>query len=179
MTNHRCIFLPKFHPELNYIERIWGRMKYYIRLHCDNKFDTMCANIPPSMGADNLPLKLIRRYARTTFAYLYAYRDGKDIITADQWVKKHRVHRGFSKQMDNALDRSVALDSNLEQLYYPNGRQAMPDTNDVIDSDIIESDEVVIQVTAKDSPDLFDGTEDGLDDLVQSDDEEYSSEENI
>jgi hypothetical protein len=32
-TQHRCLFLPKFHPELNYIESYWGRMKYYVRLY--------------------------------------------------------------------------------------------------------------------------------------------------
>lgn len=32
-TRHRCEFLPKFHPELNPQERIWGRMKYHTRIH--------------------------------------------------------------------------------------------------------------------------------------------------
>ena len=62
-TNHRCIFLPKFHPELNFIERIWGRMKYYVRLHCDNKFDTMVSNINATMDSTNLPISMIRRYS--------------------------------------------------------------------------------------------------------------------
>ena len=28
---HFCIFLPKFHPELNFIERYWSRAKWYAR----------------------------------------------------------------------------------------------------------------------------------------------------
>jgi hypothetical protein len=32
-TNHKCHFLPKFHPELNPIERVWCFMKRYCRRH--------------------------------------------------------------------------------------------------------------------------------------------------
>ena len=108
-TFYRCLFLPKFHPELNYIARIWGRMTYYIRLHCDNTFNTMRLNIVESRGAVSLPIAMILRFARTTFVYLLAYRSGKDSITSAQqtWVKQHRVHRVHSKQMDAALDQSV------------------------------------------------------------------------
>jgi hypothetical protein len=60
-TNHRCLFLPKFHPELNFIERIWGRMKYYIRINCDNTFPTLKLNIEAAMEPFNLPLAMIRR----------------------------------------------------------------------------------------------------------------------
>jgi len=28
---HHCIFLPKYHPELNFIERYWSRVKWYAR----------------------------------------------------------------------------------------------------------------------------------------------------
>jgi transposase len=59
-TFHRCLCLPKFHPELNYIEQIWARMKYYIRLLCDNHtFIAMCLNIVESRGTVNLPIAMI------------------------------------------------------------------------------------------------------------------------
>jgi len=32
---HLCIFLPKYHPELNFIERYWPRVKWYARQKCD------------------------------------------------------------------------------------------------------------------------------------------------
>jgi hypothetical protein len=35
-TEHECIFLPKFHPELNPIERCWSKMKWYIRKYLSN-----------------------------------------------------------------------------------------------------------------------------------------------
>ena len=179
-TNHHCLFLPKFHPELNYIERIWGRMKYYIRLHCDNKFETMCLNITSAMASDNLPVKLIRRFARTSFAYLFAYRGGKDIISAHEWVKKHRAHRSHSKQMDFAVDQSVdsRFDADLEQLYYPNGRPTIatllvPVDDSFEDSDSDDdSDDGEMQAL----PEMFDapmGDEvDEIDDIIEREDEE-------
>ena len=33
-----CIFTPKFHSELNFIERAWGRAKWFLRLFCDYRF---------------------------------------------------------------------------------------------------------------------------------------------
>ena len=35
---HNCIFLQKFHPELNPIERVWGKAKIHSRHHCDYTF---------------------------------------------------------------------------------------------------------------------------------------------
>ena len=84
----------------------------------------MLTNITAAMSPDNLPIAPIRRFARTTFAYLCAYKSGNDITTAHDWVKKQRSHRGHSKQMDHALENSesAVFDTELEALYYPLGR---------------------------------------------------------
>ena len=79
----------------------------------------MVLNIAASITPEKLPVVTIRRFARTTFAYLYAYKSGMGIITAHDWVKKHRPHRGHSQQMDRALES--VFDRELAALYYPLG----------------------------------------------------------
>jgi hypothetical protein len=40
-AGHICIFLPKFHCELNFIEYFWGAVKQYLCEHCDYSFSTL------------------------------------------------------------------------------------------------------------------------------------------
>jgi transposase len=115
-TYHRCIFLPKFHPELNPIERCWGRMKWHVRRHCDGTMETLRRLIMEGIGLEVLPLSLIRKYIRLSYAYVAAYREGKDIVAAEQWIRKHRSHRSHSRQMDDQLNRMYYA---LETIYNP------------------------------------------------------------
>ena len=96
-------------------------MKWYIRKHLVNKFDKMALNITASLSLENLPLATIRRFARTTFAYLYAYKSRMGIISAHDWVKRHLSHHGQSQQIDLALE-SIYYPRELQALYYPRGR---------------------------------------------------------
>jgi len=63
-------------------------------------------------------------------AYYIGYIEGKDIIEADAWIRKHRSHRGNSELMDKRL----------EQLYFLNGREEEDIENDdhVITADDVE-----------------------------------------
>ena len=45
-AGHLCIFLPKFHCELNFIEYFWGALKKYLRDHYDYTFKTLQENLP-------------------------------------------------------------------------------------------------------------------------------------
>ena len=44
-AGHLCIFLPKFHCELNYIEFFWGVVKKYLCNNCDYTFDALKRNL--------------------------------------------------------------------------------------------------------------------------------------
>ncbi len=49
-----CIFLPKFHCELNFIEFFWGLVKKYLQDNCDYMFDTLKENMPKALASVKL-----------------------------------------------------------------------------------------------------------------------------
>ena len=118
-SNHYCKFLPKFHPELNPIERVWSRMKWYIRQMVDGNMSTLTLlmlqglSYPDNNNLKNLTITTIRKYIRLTQAYLLAYDNVLDIVAAEEWLKQRRSHRGYRGKMDDVL----------EKLYFPNGRE--------------------------------------------------------
>ena len=131
-TKHQCKFLPKFHPELNPIERVWSRLKWYLRKYADGKLETLQRLMKKGLERDNVSLTLIRKYCRLVTSYYYAYLDGKDIIQAESWIKKHRSHR----------EHSDLMDERLYKLYYPNGIQdnieELAQDNLVLDNTMVE-----------------------------------------
>ena len=110
-TCHRCMFLPKFHPELNPIERVWSMMKRHCRKFSNGSMSTLTESMNYGLSPDNISVATVRRICRYTTCYLYAYENGMDIIQAEQWMKKRRSHRGYSSKMD----------SELAAIYYPLG----------------------------------------------------------
>ena len=107
---HRCLFLPKYHCELNWIERYWGAAKKYARRHCGYSLAALrlCIPIALSQSLDELPLELRaspalpvspllkqRRWARISWRYAAEYRKGESgnavvRAVAQQCSKRHR-----------------------------------------------------------------------------------------
>ena len=50
-AGHLCIFLPKFHCELNFIEYFWGAVKCYLREHCNYTHAGLQENLPKAIAS--------------------------------------------------------------------------------------------------------------------------------
>lgn len=57
VAGHLCLFLPKFHCELNPIKYFWGMVKKYLRDHCDYSFDGLKANLPKAL--ESVPIQTV------------------------------------------------------------------------------------------------------------------------
>ena len=75
--SHRVMFIPKFHCEVNPIERVWCRAKQYTRSHCDYSFINLEKIIDEAL--DSVSTELIRKYFRKIREYHRAYRQGNTL----------------------------------------------------------------------------------------------------
>ena len=84
--------LPKFHGELNSIERVWGQGKRETRAMCDYFMTGLRSAIRPAL--DSLSLDLIRKYFRKSRDYARAYAWGTAIGSEmASMLKKYKSHR--------------------------------------------------------------------------------------
>ncbi|KIJ39957.1 hypothetical protein M422DRAFT_174478, partial [Sphaerobolus stellatus SS14] len=59
-AGHLCIFLPKFHCELNFVEFFWGAVKRYLHEHSDGSFAMLKENMGKALSS--MPLATIRKW---------------------------------------------------------------------------------------------------------------------
>ena len=71
---HIPTFLPKFHPELNPIERVWAQMKRYTRSHCNYSIQSLRQNIPDAF--DSITQENIVNHFRKVKHFMVGYLEG-------------------------------------------------------------------------------------------------------
>ena len=57
---HITYFLPKYHPELNPIERVWAQAKRYTKAYCKYSLPSLRKNIP--LALQSVPLESIQKH---------------------------------------------------------------------------------------------------------------------
>ena len=89
---HLVYFIPKFHCELNPIERVWGQAKVYTRMHTNFTLVRLRQIVGPAL--DSVQADLIRKYFRRVDEYERAYLEGKKAgKELEQAVKVYKSHR--------------------------------------------------------------------------------------
>ena len=106
-AGHMCIFLPKFHCELNFIEFFWGAVKKFLRDNCDYTFATLKENMPKALAS--VQRSTIRLWEHRMHRWMNAYRLGLGTTEAQLQVKKfssykYKSHRRIPDTVAHALD---------------------------------------------------------------------------
>jgi hypothetical protein len=106
-AGHLCIFLPKFHCELNFIEYFWGAVKRYLRENCDYTFTTLQENLPKALAS--VSVELIRKWEHRMWRWVDAYDGGMGARDAQLHVQKFsstkfRSHRRVYESQASQLD---------------------------------------------------------------------------
>ena len=87
---HITVFLPKFHPELNPIERVWAQLKRYTKAHCKYSIQSLCKTIPDAY--DSVSLENIQNHFRKVRHYMFGYLEGlKPGNELEEALKKYKV----------------------------------------------------------------------------------------
>ena len=86
------MFIPKFHCELNPIERVWSQSKRYTRAYCDYTIGSLRRSIP--LGLKSVSKENIANYVRRCRNYMFAYLEGSAV--GDELDKKIKFYKSVS-----------------------------------------------------------------------------------
>ena len=85
------MFFPKFHCELNAIERCWCHAKKFSRAYANGTITRLRTIVPQAL--DTCKPDLICKFFLTCRDYLNAYAEGHTCKNVDEAVKIYKSHR--------------------------------------------------------------------------------------
>lgn len=71
---HIAYLLPKYHCELNPIERVWAQSKKYTRAYCNYSIVSLRKNVPRAL--DSVPLESIKKHFSKVWHYIHVCLQG-------------------------------------------------------------------------------------------------------
>ena len=106
-AGHLCIFLPKFHCKLNFIEYFRGATKRYLHDNCNYTFTTLKENLPKAL--ESVTVGMIRKWEHCMWHWLDAYDDGLAACEAQLHVQrfssqKYKSHQQVPEGLGTQLD---------------------------------------------------------------------------
>ena len=96
---HIPCFLPKFHPELYPIERVWAQLNRYTKAHCKYSLPSLRKNIP--LAYDSVSVENIRNHFCKVCHYMFCYMKwltpGKELASKVQNCSKSHRRIGINE----------------------------------------------------------------------------------
>ena len=93
-AGHSVIFYPKFHCELNFIERFWCASKHYARENCEYNLNSLRKTLPAAFKS--VSTASINRYYQHCCRIIEAYIDGHKYGTEAFVERAYKSHRRVS-----------------------------------------------------------------------------------
>jgi hypothetical protein len=114
-AGHIFLLLPKFHPEQNWIEMVWGFSKYLVRGWLSNEKTKTPAKLIEYINKsfEYITAELCRKYQRLSLRYMNAMKHGATGQMAEWVVRKYKRHRGLPPGWEKAVHHHI-IDTNIE-----------------------------------------------------------------